>query len=715
MLISHASGSGSGGLRSARLPPLQAFSPARLRTPPCRLSHLPLLWSDAEVRALGGTSVGARIALMREEAARLFERVIQPHLGTTPRLAALFSAPGLSLHATFLQALSLVFSRCVDESYGDARAVPSPAGSPAGNAPPSSIYSTRSVFLGLVDLMNGLPEGDDPIGCNVEVHTGTPFASSPLRERCPWDASCHQLPCTVVEATRDIGAGEELLMSYGEMSISEFVVKFGHAPASVVDLPLPQNAICLYLSPAALPRSDDRLRWQALAEMAGYSGPGREAAPSETAQFELTSAELRMYELAEEDPRVDEPASVQQLKLFMLLLLAPSAALHSLLERGTLPVAGAVDQAALGRGLVSLVDHNLQLMAAQAPAADATLSARVVDPAAILIRKERQLLTAWREAFRARFGLPTPANTLHACWTQTQLRAALLPAASCLPEPPADPEGVAKRARQALLRRDSCSPVPALTSTEQPLRGLVHVELAWLQGRSLVLVREAAEALVSTRAQLAGVGPEDALLERVRVCWAVDLLAPVDGWKAAAAVTAASAAATGMAAAATATAEVAATAQSPSPRWSALQLPAPLLELAAAIDRLRIELAAATGRPLVDAVELQLLCYEAGGHYARHVDTGQAQQTLRRSVSFLVYLTQDSWDTARDGGELRIFEPSREAGESAMIADVSPEAGTLVLFDSATIPHAVLPTRRKRLALVGWMMCAQGDDVAPPE
>ena len=96
--------------------------------------------------------------------------------------------------------------------------------------------------------------------------------------------------------------------------------------------------------------------------------------------------------------------------------------------------------------------------------------ARVVDPAAILIRKERQLLTAWREAFRARFGLPTPANTLHACWTQTQLRAALLPAASSLPEPPADPEGVAKRARQALLRHDSCSPVPALTSTEQPLR-----------------------------------------------------------------------------------------------------------------------------------------------------------------------------------------------------------------------------------------------------
>ena len=40
--------------------------------------------------------------------------------------------------------------------------------------------------------------------------------------------------CCVIEASRDLQAGDELLMSYGEMSTTEFVVKFGHVPESLV-------------------------------------------------------------------------------------------------------------------------------------------------------------------------------------------------------------------------------------------------------------------------------------------------------------------------------------------------------------------------------------------------------------------------------------------------------------------------------------------------
>ena len=40
--------------------------------------------------------------------------------------------------------------------------------------------------------------------------------------------------CGVIEASRDLQAGDELLMSYGEMSTTEFVVKFGRVPESHV-------------------------------------------------------------------------------------------------------------------------------------------------------------------------------------------------------------------------------------------------------------------------------------------------------------------------------------------------------------------------------------------------------------------------------------------------------------------------------------------------
>ena len=187
--------------------------------------------------------------------------------------------------------------------------------------------------------------------------------------------------------------------------------------------------------------------------------------------------------------------------------------------------------------------------------------------------------------------------------------------------------------------------------------------------------------LCRARSRAGGVGPSQAIDKSARDCLAVDLLAP------------------GLSA----------------------ELPPPLLGLVQRISLLRVELAAATARPLVDVAELQLLIYPAGGHYRRHVDAGKASQrrAVRRSISLLVYLTEAGWDAAEDGGQLRVFadggidappsptEPSDrdQAGASATF-DVAPTAGTLVLFDSLSVPHSVLPTRRPRLALAGWL-CEQ--------
>ena len=115
-------------------------------------------------------------------------------------------------------------------------------------------------------------------------------------------------------------------------------------------------------------------------------------------------------------------------------------------------------------------------------------------------------------------------------------------------------------------------------------------------------------------------------------------------------------------------------------------------------------------------------------------------------MSLLLYLTPEDWSVATDGGILRAYRPSGEATAATDIADpgvelsratdptsggtgpdlaqqsfsnrepvpevteaavdVVPSGGTLVLFASATVPHEVLPTRRERLAIVGWL-CEQ--------
>ena len=36
-------------------------------------------------------------------------------------------------------------------------------------------------------------------------------------------------------------------------------------------------------------------------------------------------------------------------------------------------------------------------------------------------------------------------------------------------------------------------------------------------------------------------------------------------------------------------------------------------------------------------------------------------------------------------------------------SDITPAPGTLVLFDSCTVPHEVVATKRSRVCIVGWL------------
>jgi len=87
--------------------------------------------------------------------------------------------------------------------------------------------------------------------------------------------------------------------------------------------------------------------------------------------------------------------------------------------------------------------------------------------------------------------------------------------------------------------------------------------------------------------------------------------------------------------------------------------------------------------------------YPEGCGYARHLDNPRGGQG--RVVTLILYLNPDWQQT--DGGALELYAPEEP---DRLVARAYPESGTVALFMSADFPHAVLPTRRERLALTGW-------------
>lgn len=110
------------------------------------------------------------------------------------------------------------------------------------------------------------------------------------------------------------------------------------------------------------------------------------------------------------------------------------------------------------------------------------------------------------------------------------------------------------------------------------------------------------------------------------------------------------------------------------------------------IDALRL----AINRELflgLEDLECHFAVYPPGGFYQKHLD--RFRDDDRRTVTVVLYLNDADWCDA-DGGALRMHLPEGDR-------DVPPLGGTLVCFMSDQIPHEVLPARRPRLALTGWI------------
>ena len=150
------------------------------------------------------------------------------------------------------------------------------------------------------------------------------------------------------------------------------------------------------------------------------------------------------------------------------------------------------------------------------------------------------------------------------------------------------------------------------------------------------------------------------------------------------------------------------------------------------------------GIRLSEGMELQYLRYPGSsdgqsgkkkrkGFYGRHFDRDPEDKSCacKRKVSLLLYLNNDTWDAKKDGGVLRAYirppqmqqqqqgtvrkrkRSSIDGKESAIThQDIIPKGGTLVLFDSASVEHEVLPTDRERWAVVGWFLEDEDDNMA---
>jgi SM-20-related protein len=107
----------------------------------------------------------------------------------------------------------------------------------------------------------------------------------------------------------------------------------------------------------------------------------------------------------------------------------------------------------------------------------------------------------------------------------------------------------------------------------------------------------------------------------------------------------------------------------------------------------------------INAFECHFAVYEAGAFYQKHRDRFQSDNGRRLSLVF--FLNKD-WQSS-DGGELVIYDPD---DQTKILKTIAPEFGTLVIFDSQRFPHEVLPPKRQRLSLTGWLKSIPAHEAA---
>jgi len=90
--------------------------------------------------------------------------------------------------------------------------------------------------------------------------------------------------------------------------------------------------------------------------------------------------------------------------------------------------------------------------------------------------------------------------------------------------------------------------------------------------------------------------------------------------------------------------------------------------------------------------EFHSACYPPGAFYARHLD--QFRGDRGRVISVITYLNRD-W-TEADGGQLVLYTARGPIS-------ILPQWGRTVMFRSEELEHEVLPGKKERRSITGWL------------
>jgi SET domain len=169
-------------------------------------------WTEDDLKPLASTWTARRIQDGRRTQEKVFRQAFLPVLQEQGIEHCCTSETNKTLEESFRCAHAMVKSRC----HAPADIIP------------------------LVDLVNGLPEGSKDINAILRYST--------FRQLDHSTASC-----AVLCATRDIMAGEEILISYGPLPPYSFIYKYGCCPKQyldgkfmldMVDLSYPPDLLC---------------------------------------------------------------------------------------------------------------------------------------------------------------------------------------------------------------------------------------------------------------------------------------------------------------------------------------------------------------------------------------------------------------------------------------------------------------------------------------
>ena len=309
---------------------------------------LPLLLTSERFSRMQGTKASRLIERTKDMIDASF-KLVEPVL--TP-LSDFFCQEGESLRESFFYGFSLSYSRAHDSEDSD--------------------NGGSGVLHPLIDAINGLPGPHTAI--NVAIHLGKwPFLrGSIFRNDC-------NLSCSAVSASRDLHAGEELIIDYGELTTTSFVLKYGVCPRQLLPpYNNPTNSVEVILPSNLEPKQSDLLRLRAVKDIFGFDG------------FETgVGVELSMRDL-NEVRRGGEPDNVKCLRQLCVLLIASDYDIKAFCDCNGSRFRFNLNTAILGQKLKECFDHCLNLLT---PIKDEDV-VRVI---------ERQGLQAWRDVMLERY------------------------------------------------------------------------------------------------------------------------------------------------------------------------------------------------------------------------------------------------------------------------------------------------------------------------